>query len=375
MRCIFLKETNDISFEQDPTHFNNMTQVYLYMYDISNGMAKMLSPMILGRQMEAIWHTSIVVNDVEYLFAGDSGIISSTPETTPFGTPQERRFMGVTDKSRSEFEAWNVIQEREKFGNGDYNIINRNCNHYTEDALRFLCNVAQPDTVGKMTETVMSTPLGQIITQFVEGITQQLNAQYSNPSRGTSRNQSNSTPTPPTASPPTEERKTHWCHMCDAAVNTQIVNNEVECVVCKNNFVEERDSGNQPTEEQGDDDIPEISSTTSPRVQTSAIESIITALSQAGVENIAQAVVSGISRMLSETTNQGSQAASSSVIDNIPLIRIDIAPEDPCPICQEDFPIGTQVASLPCSHIFHADCIKNWLRLRNTCPTCRHELN
>eukprot|EP01060_Flectonema_neradi_P020253 TRINITY_DN2778_c1_g1_i1.p1 TRINITY_DN2778_c1_g1~~TRINITY_DN2778_c1_g1_i1.p1 ORF type:complete len:375 (+),score=81.32 TRINITY_DN2778_c1_g1_i1:43-1125(+) len=360
-----------------------MPQVYLYMYDISNGMAKVLSPMILGRQLEAIWHTSIVMNDVEYLYAGGAGVVSSTPEETPFGRPQERKFMGVTDKTQTEFEAWNSAQEQTKFGPNSYNILHRNCNHYTEDALRFLCDVAQPDTVGKMTETVMSSPLGQIISQFVEGITQQMTAQYANqPNRTAGSTASASASTTPTPAPARSE-KTHWCHVCDVAVSTKVVDGEVECVLCKSRFVEEwspepEEAERRETPENDEEEVPEISSSGERNVSAPTLESIITALTQVGVENIAQAVATGITRMISLTEsngNDGSRAAPASVINNLPLIRIDFAPEDPCPICQEDFTVGTQVASLPCSHIYHPDCIKNWLRLRNTCPSCRFELS
>merc|ERR1711957_460119 len=43
---------------------------------------------------------------------------------------------------------------------------------------------------------------------------------------------------------------------------------------------------------------------------------------------------------------------------------------DPCAICQDTMSQGDAVRRLPCAHIFHADCIEKWLRLKLTCPLC-----
>lgn len=42
-----------------------------------------------------------------------------------------------------------------------------------------------------------------------------------------------------------------------------------------------------------------------------------------------------------------------------------------CVICLETFKKNEKVAQLECEHTFHKDCIKTWLNLNNTCPTCR----
>ena len=47
-----------------------------------------------------------------------------------------------------------------------------------------------------------------------------------------------------------------------------------------------------------------------------------------------------------------------------------------CAVCQNDFTAGDECLRMPCEgrHLFHVDCIMPWLKMRNSCPTCRFEL-
>lgn len=51
--------------------------VMLYVYDITNGMAKTMSPMFLGKVIEGVWHTGLVVYEKEYFYGG--GICVGVP--------------------------------------------------------------------------------------------------------------------------------------------------------------------------------------------------------------------------------------------------------------------------------------------------------
>nr|XP_004512213.2 E3 ubiquitin-protein ligase MBR2-like isoform X1 [Cicer arietinum] len=42
-----------------------------------------------------------------------------------------------------------------------------------------------------------------------------------------------------------------------------------------------------------------------------------------------------------------------------------------CTICQEDYVDGERIGRLDCRHIYHLDCIKQWLAVKNVCPICK----
>lgn len=46
-----------------------------------------------------------------------------------------------------------------------------------------------------------------------------------------------------------------------------------------------------------------------------------------------------------------------------------------CAVCLEDFVVGDSQAVLPCSHVFHPDCVHRWLSRKSECPTCRHNVS
>lgn len=69
--------------------------VHLLVYDLSNGLAKQLSLGLLGFQLDAIYHTSIELDNKEYVY--DSGINVIRPGTSHLGQPLERIHLGKTE--------------------------------------------------------------------------------------------------------------------------------------------------------------------------------------------------------------------------------------------------------------------------------------
>ncbi|XP_051114717.1 uncharacterized protein LOC127240212 [Andrographis paniculata] len=80
-------------------------------------------------------------------------------------------------------------------------------------------------------------------------------------------------------------------------------------------------------------------------------------------------------------SERGSPPAAKSVVENL---RVMVLTKDElgengdsevvCAVCKDEGVVGEKATRLPCSHLYHKDCILPWLQIRNTCPVCRYEL-
>ncbi|KAK8615011.1 hypothetical protein V6N13_068797 [Hibiscus sabdariffa] len=75
-----------------------------------------------------------------------------------------------------------------------------------------------------------------------------------------------------------------------------------------------------------------------------------------------------------ERNNYGMVAAREASIEEM-VKRVEIeAGDKTCVICLNELEVGFEAARMPCSHDFHDDCIKKWLRQSHYCPICRFEM-
>lgn len=51
----------------------------------------------------------------------------------------------------------------------------------------------------------------------------------------------------------------------------------------------------------------------------------------------------------------------------------EISGECMCGVCQDNCELKEDLVELPCSHVYHRDCIMPWFEKSNTCPICRKE--
>ena len=71
--------------------------------------------------------------------------------------------------------------------------------------------------------------------------------------------------------------------------------------------------------------------------------------------------------------------ASKRLLRNLPAVKVtadDLIEETNknCCVCLEDQLVGTTAIKLPCGHIYHPNCLREWLEKSCTCPVCRFEL-
>ncbi|XP_062510132.1 RING finger protein 11-like [Corticium candelabrum] len=66
------------------------------------------------------------------------------------------------------------------------------------------------------------------------------------------------------------------------------------------------------------------------------------------------------------------------LLQHLPTTAYDVSKETKrreCPICMMDFAIGDQIRLMPCMHIYHRDCVDDWLIRSFTCPTCMEDVD
>ena len=135
-------------------------KVILYIYDISNGMAATFGQMVIGKHIEAIYHSSIVVFGKEFYFSG--GICYDPPGTTAFGQSIKKIEMGTTEVTVEDlFEYLKAIQDKYNFNS--YHVFENNCNHFTNEICEFLTGNPIPDYILNQAKEYQNTPIGQLI--------------------------------------------------------------------------------------------------------------------------------------------------------------------------------------------------------------------
>ncbi|KAL4490259.1 hypothetical protein ABPG72_004298 [Tetrahymena utriculariae] len=81
---------------------------------------------------------------------------------------------------------------------------------------------------------------------------------------------------------------------------------------------------------------------------------------------------------LEEKNGKVSRGLSQEIIQQIPVVsfntRLKLISEK-CTICISEFENGEKLKQLPCKHIYHPECVDNWLKQEKKCPVCKGEIN
>ncbi|KAI6650570.1 Desumoylating isopeptidase 1 [Oopsacas minuta] len=153
----------------------NGYSVKLYVYDLSGGLASQLSQSFIGKQIDGIWHTAVVVYGQEY-FYGSGGICSCPPGTTMMGPPLRIENMGTTHIPPATFKEF-LNEISPDYHTSQYNVMTNNCNNFTNVLLQFLTGDYTPDYILNLPQDVLATPLGQMLLPTIEQMTTQAQSQ------------------------------------------------------------------------------------------------------------------------------------------------------------------------------------------------------
>jgi thiol-disulfide isomerase/thioredoxin len=124
-----------------------------------------MSRQFLGTQIDAVYHTSIVLENIEYYFG--QGVQTCRAGATHHGKPMETVKLGRTDLPIE------VILEyleslKEVYTPESYDLFMHNCNNFSNDFAMFLVGEGIPAHITSLPETVLNTPFGQMLRPQIE---------------------------------------------------------------------------------------------------------------------------------------------------------------------------------------------------------------
>lgn len=189
--------------------------------------------------------------------------------------------------------------------------------------------------------------------------------------------------------------KRYWCHICKKEFQKIYLENiDIQCNTCGQTFVEELETQDETQENHPSHFRPFDASTeqrntnrlnhtnftrvTRPRTTGHLLDLIISYFSSVNYEDDLENIINQI--MMNDTNKYGNPPASVKALESLEKFKIDenrikaLGIENTCAVCKDEFIPGIECLKMPCSHLFHSDCILPWLKERNSCPVCRFEL-
>jgi len=153
-----------------------MSKVLLYVYDISQGMAKQMSMAMIGKQIDYIPHTGIVAFGKEYFFQS-SPAIGVPGQTVGIPTCQVIE-LGETSKTSTDLEAYINAELVSEFNEEKYQFLNHNCNNYSDAVSKFLLDgKGIPSNIVNMAQEALSEPKAQPIRMMIENMEKSMRGQ------------------------------------------------------------------------------------------------------------------------------------------------------------------------------------------------------
>ncbi|KAI0917382.1 hypothetical protein AcW1_007420 [Taiwanofungus camphoratus] len=142
-------------------------KVEIYVYDLSNGLAKQLSLQLTGKQIDGIWHTSVVVFGKEISYG--QGISITVPRQFHLGKPLQILDMGETALDEETFHEY-LTEMRQHYTADKYHLLEFNCNSFTNDCVGFLTGNSIPPWIKDLPSDFLSTPFGAALRPTIDAM-------------------------------------------------------------------------------------------------------------------------------------------------------------------------------------------------------------
>lgn len=139
--------------------------VELYVYDLSQGLARSMSMQFLGIQIDAVYHTAIVIEGIEYFYG--AGIQSTRAGSTHHGRPMEIIKLGRTDLP-IELTLEYLDSLKKIYTQESYDLFMHNCNNFSHDFAMFLVGSGIPSHITQLPQTVLNTPFGRMLRPMLD---------------------------------------------------------------------------------------------------------------------------------------------------------------------------------------------------------------
>jgi len=146
------------------------SRVELAVYDLSRGMALVLSPQLLGEAIDGIWHTGLVVFGKEWFFGGGIQVLPRGQFAVSNGL-HPLRYENLGDTSRTEPELLSFLGTiRSRFTQQTYDLLRNNCNNFSDVVSNFLLGRGIPSYIVDLPNRILSTPGGQALRPIFESM-------------------------------------------------------------------------------------------------------------------------------------------------------------------------------------------------------------
>ncbi|XP_038935211.1 desumoylating isopeptidase 1 isoform X2 [Rattus norvegicus] len=146
----------------------NLYPVKLYVYDLSKGLARRLSPIMLGKQLEGIWEGHCLGPQTLWLMWG----IQKSQKKSFWNTcPPWGSLCSVTDTPYRRCWPFHLLSKPLSMYRGEaYNLFEHNCNTFSNEVAQFLTGRKIPSYITDLPSEVLSTPFGQALRPFLDSI-------------------------------------------------------------------------------------------------------------------------------------------------------------------------------------------------------------